>query len=109
MHPMNQLRTALIFIGWYLAMAIGGSVLCGLVGYAHYLAFGFMQKPSDAVIVPMELTAAMMSGILITGSAYCRIFPVDNIQDMKAFFRWRIHLLHLITLGCLVADAVSAV
>lgn len=106
---MNQLRTALKFLGWYVSMALGGAAMCGLFALLRFRVFqlGYDKDSVDPLVVIMEMTAAMMSGVLITGRIYCRYLPCDDIADMNRFMNWRIQLLHVITIVAVLVDLIT--
>jgi hypothetical protein len=104
---VKNIVIVLIYSGWYISMAIGGCLACAAVGYLHYSLFGLFLKSHDSLIVPIELTAAMMSGILLFGRIYCKYLNCDNASDMRRFMNWRIQLLHIITIIAIIIDVVS--
>jgi hypothetical protein len=89
-------------------MALGGSIAMGLFFYVRLFLIGVEPESFETSLLPIEGTAFLMSGVLVSGAAFHRAMRNGKeAESIQHFMKWRIQLLHLITLGFVLIDVLA--
>lgn len=93
-----------------LVMAFSSVVALGVFFYVRIVLFGIALDRETIFLTYLETAGIVLSTIALSGQWFYKRFDDDDESDsVRRFTRWRIWLVHGLTIVVIVADAMNVV